>query len=292
MTDQNAMLTLFKHTYVGLQHHIYQNHVSNPDYNLARPLSSACILRLILIFTLFATTNTRAQSDYTSSNSGGAIAYYGNSVAEYAEGEFRIATHPVVSENNMPKGKYYSLVPKSYEIPLTNLEYYPGAENIAISFKFDTSLVNVNDMRYAVVTEDSSVVMNWSPLPKGRWVPQGGSGTILFLDDMACKNQVVLIKLYHVNNPESVITQIVNTKKLTPPPLFGSVVYILPKSSAQQKKGNNQQSLGQLRGKSFRQFNHPYRGGAECSGNIYSHRRTLFLQGLCYQNYRQHSRYY
>ncbi|GEM_PF-306329 len=238
MTDRETTITLLKNTSFLLRLNkltsIFSNAYSTPT--ASRQALTGYFKRVLTVVLIIVSTASHAQSDYTSSNSGGAIAYYGNSVAEYAEGEFRIATHPVVSENNMPKGKYYSLVPKSYEMPLTNLEYYPGAENIAISFKFDTSLVNVNDMRYAVVTEDSSVVMNWSPLPKGRWVPQGGSGTILFLDDMACKNQVVLIKLYHVNNPESVITQIVNTKKLTPPPLFGSVVYILPKSSAQQKK--------------------------------------------------------
>lgn len=191
---------------------------------------------LILYFLLLTvTTAIRAQTNYSSNNSGGGIAYYGNSADENAEGEFQIGTRPIASGYILPKGQYYNLVPATFEIPRTNLEYYPGAEQIAISFKFDTSQVKVNDMRYSITSADSSVLINWRQLPKGRWVPQGGSQTILFLDHLACRNQVVTIKLYHVNNPESVITQIVHTRQLSPPQLFGSVVYMLPATLPKKK---------------------------------------------------------
>lgn len=237
MSDQKTILTLHKITGAILQSLTFKLPIGSAGFRrpgILRWLS--CYIRLALPFGLFTlAATTKAQMDYSSSNSGGGIAYYGNSADENAEGEFQIGTHPVVSEHNIPKGKYYSLVPSTFEMPQTSLEYYPGAEQIAISFRFDTSFVKVNNMRYSVVTADSSVFINWSRLPKGRWVPQGGSSTILFLDNMACKNQIIFIKLYHVNNPESVITQIVNTRQLTPPQLFGSVIYMLPATKTKKK---------------------------------------------------------
>ena len=174
------------------------------------------------------TSSLLAQQKYYSRDIAvnGGISYYGSKkqTMEGNRGEFGISTGPS-TEGVDSSGLYYVLYPMSVKKPQTNLEYYPGAQKIYISFSFDTAFCYANDMRYSVTSLDSTINTGWSVLPKGRWVPQGGTITILFMEEeLECKDKVVFIKLYNINNPESVITEIVSTRELEAPQILSLAI--------------------------------------------------------------------
>ncbi|GAB3425300.1 sensor histidine kinase [Niabella aquatica] len=190
-----------------------------------------------------------AQYDYASSNSGGGIVYYGakQQTVQDARGDFGITTTPS-SEGVDPHSKYYVLYPMSVKKPQTSLEYYPGAQKIDISFSFDTAYCRISDMRYSITDMDTTVNTGWRVLPAGRWVPQGGSRTILFANDFDCRDKVLFIKLYNINNPESVITQIVNTRILEAPLLqCGGTSDIVLKNAQKSKNKKIDDFLKQIK---------------------------------------------
>lgn len=160
-----------------------------------------------------------AQYTYSPSSPGGGITFHGmnKETIEGSRGDFGLSTHPFMSRVDS-NARYYPLYPMSADVPQTNLQYYPGAEKISIDFNFDTAVCNIKDMRYSITSLDSTINTGWRVLPEGRWVPQGGSVIILFANEkLACKDKVLLIKLYNINNPESVVTQIVSTRRLETP---------------------------------------------------------------------------
>lgn len=185
------------------------------------------VYKFILLFCSFITGASSllcAQYKYYSQDvpvSGG-IYYYGlkKQTIEGRRGEFAIGTSPS-REGMDSSSQYYISYPMSVKLPQTNLDYYPGAQKISISFSFDTAFCQANDMRYSIISPDSTINTGWNALPKGRWVPQGGTITILFMEEeLECKDKVVFIKLYNINNPESVITEIVSTRKLEAPQIL------------------------------------------------------------------------
>lgn len=111
--------------------------------------------------------------------------------------------------------------PVNYLSRQVNVAYFLNTNRIAVSISVNHQ-VNIADIRYRVFEKDSSATANWQPV-KGRTVRQnerdGTYQTNIFLPSIPCNNKVLYLQAYHINDPESLLTQIVSTKFITRPKL-------------------------------------------------------------------------
>ncbi len=175
------------------------------------------VLTFLFIFCILTPSNSQPIQDYQGGITGGWI----NFKTHTKRIAFGISSYPVPHKGL--RGKFYTNYPKSEQDNQTNLHYFPGAEKIRISFDIDTAVCSIEDMRYFIMEEDTTIRVDWSKLPReGRWQPQSNGETLttFFLDNIACSNKIITIKLYNIKNPESILTTIVSTKILENPLLY------------------------------------------------------------------------
>lgn len=103
----------------------------------------------------------------------------------------------------------------------TNAAYFLNTRRIEVSLSVNQQ-VNIADIRFRVFKKDSAGTAGWQPV-KGRMVrqnePDGSYQTHIFLPPVDCNNKVLYLQAYHINDPESLLTQIVSTKFITRPKL-------------------------------------------------------------------------
>ncbi len=100
-----------------------------------------------------------------------------------------------------------------------NIVYFLNTSRINISLSVNHN-VKIEDIRFRVFEKDSAATANWQRV-KGRTVRQnerdGSYQTNIFLPPVDCNNKVLYLQAYHINDPESLLTQIVSTKLITRP---------------------------------------------------------------------------
>lgn len=122
---------------------------------------------------------------------------------------------------------YYPLNRLSRQV---NIAYFLNTRRIEISLSVRQQ-VNVEDLRFRVFEKDSAGTASWQPV-KGRVVRQnerdGSYQTNIFLAPIDCNNKVLYLQAYHINDPESLLTQIVSTKLITRPSVAAFFHFYMP----------------------------------------------------------------
>ncbi|MGE9310549.1 sensor histidine kinase [Niabella sp. CJ426] len=139
---------------------------------------------------------------------------YGGVTAQRPNGDwtFRLS----VSTADDSTTYYYPVNRLSRQV---NIAYFLNTRSINISLYLKQQ-INIEDIRFRVFEKDSSETASWQPA-KGRVVRQnerdGSYQTNIFLPPIDCNNKVLYLQAYHINDPESLLTQIVSTKLITRP---------------------------------------------------------------------------
>lgn len=112
-----------------------------------------------------------------------------------------------------------------------NVAYFLNTRRIGVSFSVNQQ-VHIEDIRFRIFEKDSSATARWQPV-KGRMVGEnernGTYRTNIILPPIACNNKILYLQAYHINDPESLLTQIVSTKVITRPSI--TALYHMYKST-------------------------------------------------------------
>lgn len=160
----------------------------------------------------------------------------GSVTAQKPDGEwiFRLS----VSTADDSTTYYYPLNRLSRQV---NIAYFLNTHRIEISLSVRQQ-VNIEDLRFRVFEKDSAGTASWQPV-RGKVVKQnerdGSYQTNIFLPAIDCNNKVLYVQAYHINDPESLLTQIVSTKLITRPSVAAFYHFYMPSKKTMHQPDNS-----------------------------------------------------
>lgn len=153
-----------------------------------------------------------AELNYKQTQTGGSVTAFDKT----GKSLFRVSVLPADTNTTY----YYPLNQAEEQ---KNFSYFTNAQYFNLSFSV-TSSIAVSNMRYRILRGNAADSTQWNPV-NGRMVkqnePDGTFTTNIFMDPVICNNEVVTIQLYNTKDPENILTQIVSTKVIEKPSVFG-----------------------------------------------------------------------